>query len=42
MLDKQAKGIIASGNLEDLKNETSDRRVQTFFQRRIPNRRKKG
>ncbi|MEF8822703.1 MAG: ATP-binding cassette domain-containing protein [Desulfohalobiaceae bacterium] len=39
MLDKQAKGIIASGDLEDLKNDTSDSRVQTFFQRRIPNRR---
>ena len=42
MLDKQAKGIIASGDLEDLKNDTSDSRVQTFFQRRIPNRRDKG
>ncbi len=39
MLDKQAKGIIASGDLEGLKNDTSDSRVQTFFQRQIPNRR---
>lgn len=39
MLDKEAKGIIASGDLESLKNTTSDSRVQSFFQRRIPNRR---
>lgn len=35
MLDKEAKGIIASGTLEDLQKGSEDPRVRTFFQRRI-------
>jgi len=38
MLDREAKGVIASGRLDSLKNNTSDQRVQAFFQRRIPER----
>ncbi len=34
MLDKEAKGIIASGSLDDLRNN-QDPRVRRFFQRRI-------
>jgi len=35
MLDKEAKGIIASGSLRDLQHNSDDPRVQAFFQRRI-------
>jgi phospholipid/cholesterol/gamma-HCH transport system ATP-binding protein len=35
MLDKDAKGIIASGSLKDLQHNSEDPRVQAFFQRRI-------
>jgi phospholipid/cholesterol/gamma-HCH transport system ATP-binding protein len=35
MLDKEAKGIIASGSLKDLQHNSDDPRVQAFFQRRI-------
>lgn len=35
MLDKEAKGIIASGTLQELQRNSRDSRVSTFFQRRI-------
>ncbi len=35
MLDKDDKGIIAHGSLEDLQHSPEDNRVKTFFQRRI-------
>ncbi len=35
MLDEEAKGIIASGPLEDLQHSSEDPRVQAFFRRRI-------
>ena len=33
MLDKEKKEIIASGSLEELKDESQDERVRSFFQR---------
>jgi hypothetical protein len=33
MLDKETKGIIATGNPRTLKAESQDPRVQQFFQR---------
>lgn len=35
ILDKEAQGIIASGSLDDLRNNSQDPRVRRFFQRRI-------
>ncbi len=35
MLDKESKGIIASGQLQELQENASDSRVRGFFQRRI-------
>jgi phospholipid/cholesterol/gamma-HCH transport system ATP-binding protein len=35
MLDKEAKGIIASGSLDDLRYNSRDPRVRGFFRRRI-------
>ena len=34
VLDRQAKGIIARGNPGDLRDRSSDPRIQAFFQRR--------
>lgn len=34
MLDKDKKGIIASGTFAEVRNESPDRRVKRFFQRR--------
>ena len=34
MLDKEKKGIIASGSLEELKDQSQNERVRSFFQRR--------
>jgi len=36
MLDKSAKGIIAQGSPEKLKNESTDPRVVNFFRRKAP------
>ncbi len=36
MLDKQAKGIIAEGRPLDLKNQSTDPRVTSFFRRQKP------
>jgi phospholipid/cholesterol/gamma-HCH transport system ATP-binding protein len=38
MLDKDAKGIIASGSLQELQDNSEDRRVRAFFRRRIDKR----
>lgn len=38
MLDKQAKGIIASGTLQELQTESEDPRVCSFFRRRLRER----
>lgn len=39
MLDKSAKGIIAQGPPEKLKNESTDERVVNFFRRKAPEER---
>jgi phospholipid/cholesterol/gamma-HCH transport system ATP-binding protein len=36
MLDRDARGIIARGNPRELRDRSSDQRVQAFFQRRAP------
>ena len=35
LLDREEKGILASGRLEELRGEGADRRVHKFFGRRI-------
>jgi phospholipid/cholesterol/gamma-HCH transport system ATP-binding protein len=37
MLDKGAKGIIAEGTPQELKDEVTDPRVRSFFHREVPN-----
>jgi phospholipid/cholesterol/gamma-HCH transport system ATP-binding protein len=36
MLDKAAKGIIAEGTPDDLKEKATDPRVRSFFLRQAP------
>lgn len=40
MLDKEAKGIIASGTINELQDQSKDERVHNFFQRRTGKRKK--
>jgi len=40
MLDKEAKGIIASGTINELQDQSRDERVYNFFQRRTGKRKK--
>jgi phospholipid/cholesterol/gamma-HCH transport system ATP-binding protein len=42
MLDKAARGIIASGDPRDLKEHSTDPRVNNFFNRRVTDQKRRG